>query len=62
MSFQDDEGENIYSRSYIPGSVTRKKEEELGSPAAVLESRRQYALQQRQNKGENVDKILTNKY
>ncbi|XP_065357372.1 homeobox protein 13 [Calliphora vicina] len=50
QTINDDEGDNIYSRSYVPGTVTRKKEEELGSPTAILESRRQYALQQRQNK------------
>ncbi|XP_046812656.1 putative uncharacterized protein DDB_G0271606 [Lucilia cuprina] len=50
QTMNDDETDNIYARSYVPGTVTRKKEEELGSPAAILESRRQYALQQRQNK------------
>ncbi|XP_058984678.1 probable serine/threonine-protein kinase DDB_G0280133 [Musca domestica] len=46
----EDDSDNIYSRYYVPGTVTRKKEEELGSPTSVLESRRQYVLQQRQNK------------
>ncbi|XP_075153968.1 uncharacterized protein LOC142227362 [Haematobia irritans] len=48
--YNEDDTDNIYSRYYVPGSVTRKKEEELGTQSAVVESRRQYALQQRRNK------------
>lgn len=58
--FLQDDSDNIYSRYYVPGSVTRKKEEELGSPTAALESRRQYAIQQRQNKGKPVYKTILN--
>uniref|UniRef100_A0A1A9VXY6 Platelet-derived growth factor (PDGF) family profile domain-containing protein n=1 Tax=Glossina austeni TaxID=7395 RepID=A0A1A9VXY6_GLOAU len=45
-----DDSDNIYSRYYVPGSVTRAKQEELGSPSAVLESRRAHAIKQRQHK------------
>lgn len=57
--FFKDESDNIYSRHYVPGSMTRQKEEELGSPTAILESRRQFALQQRQNKGEYFKLIFS---
>lgn len=38
--------------------MTRKKEDELGSPIAILEARRQYALQQRQNKGKVYEEFV----
>uniref|UniRef100_A0A1A9WUX0 Platelet-derived growth factor (PDGF) family profile domain-containing protein n=1 Tax=Glossina brevipalpis TaxID=37001 RepID=A0A1A9WUX0_9MUSC len=49
IHFQNDY-DNIYSRYYVPGSVTRAKQDELGSPSAVLESRRAHAIKQRQHK------------
>ncbi|KAI9586553.1 hypothetical protein GQX74_002400 [Glossina fuscipes] len=48
-SLKEDDSD-IYSRYYVPGSVTRAKQEELGSPSAVLESRRAHAIKQRQHK------------
>ncbi|XP_073820916.1 uncharacterized protein isoform X1 [Musca autumnalis] len=35
-ALNEDDSDNIYSRYYVPGTVTRKKEEELASPTSVL--------------------------
>ncbi|XP_037958787.1 GATA zinc finger domain-containing protein 14-like [Teleopsis dalmanni] len=46
----DDESEHLYSRYYIPGTLTRQKQEELGTFDAVQETRRAHASKHNQGK------------
>ena len=43
--------DNIFSRYYVPGTLTRHKQEELGTPEAALAARRSHYVKQKQQKG-----------
>ncbi|XP_017470256.1 PREDICTED: uncharacterized protein LOC108361961 isoform X2 [Rhagoletis zephyria] len=49
----DEDIENINSQFYIPGTLTRRKQEELGTLAAVQESRRSHVKKYKQEKGQD---------
>uniref|UniRef100_A0A0A1WHD7 Placenta growth factor n=1 Tax=Zeugodacus cucurbitae TaxID=28588 RepID=A0A0A1WHD7_ZEUCU len=58
----DEDSNNINSQYYIPGTLTRQKQEELGTIAAVQETRRSHAVKHKHEKalaGEHVKQILS---
>lgn len=47
--------EDIFARSYTPGSLTKHKFNTLGTHEAVKESRRTYQTNQQQKQGRSVE-------
>nr|XP_017019654.1 uncharacterized protein LOC108072849 isoform X4 [Drosophila kikkawai] len=50
QSEDNDDVESIYSRNYITGKLTQKKEEQLGTPEAALRARRLQAQKQKRER------------
>ncbi|XP_067622613.1 uncharacterized protein [Eurosta solidaginis] len=61
-NIDNDYTDSINSQNYVPGTLTRQKQEELGTLAAVQESRRSHVIKQKHEKalaGEHVKQILS---